>query len=84
MPDQQPQSFGQLVSNIDNNMAMLLDVLGKAGVNPEVAQSFAGLQDQFRAAIERLQGGGEPEEMSPKKPEGAASPEAGAAEVMPV
>lgn len=83
MPDQQPQSFGQLVSNIDNNMAMLLDVLGKAGVNPEVAQSFAGLQDQFRAAIERLQGG-EPEEMSPKKPEGAASPEAGAAEVMPV
>ncbi len=85
MPEQQPQSFGQLVSSIDNNMAMLLDVLAKAGVNPEVAQGFASLQDQFRGAIEKLQGGGdEGQEMAPKNPEGAASPEAGGAEVMPM
>jgi len=87
-PQQAPQGqqggFMGLVSNVYQQLGMIQDVLGKANANPAIAQKFAAIQDQFQAAIEQLQSGGEEEKMEPKNPEGAASPEAGAAEVMPM
>lgn len=88
-PAQPPQGgqgggFGALVSNVFQQLGTIQDVLAKAKVNPEVAQRFAAIQDQFQQAIAALQGGDEGQEMEPKKPEGAASPEAGAADVMPM
>jgi hypothetical protein len=89
-PSGQPQQPAQggfmgLVSNVYQQLGMIQDVLSKANAGPELAQRFASIQDQFQAAVEALQGGGdEGQEMAPKNPEGATSPEAGAAEVMPM
>jgi len=76
--------FMGLVSNVFKQLGMIQDVLAKANVNPEVAQQFAALQDQFQSAVESLQGGGQPAPQQAKNPEGSTSPEAGAAEVVPM
>jgi hypothetical protein len=84
---QQPQgaggSFGQLVNQISSQLGMLQQVVAKA--RPEQAEQFAQIQEMFQQSIEALQGNKEDEgeEMSPKKPNETASPEAGAADVMP-
>jgi hypothetical protein len=83
---QQPQgaggSFGQLVSQISSQLGMLQQVVAKA--RPDQAEQFAQIQDMFQQSIESLQGKeDEGQEMAPKKAEGTASPEAGAADVMP-
>lgn len=79
-----PQSFADLVSNIFNQLGMLQDVLGRAKVPPQVAERFGAVQSAFQQAVESLQGGeDEGQEMAPKQ-EGPSSPEAGAADVMPM
>ena len=88
-PPQQPSQPAQggfmgLISNVYQQLGTIQDVLAKANANPAVAQKFAMLQDQLQAAVEALQGGEQEDKMSPKNPEGATSPEAGAAEVMPM
>ena len=83
-PQQAPQQgggFGQLVSQIFEQLGILQQVVAKA--KPDAAEQFAAIQQQFQAAISSLQGGDEGQEMSPK-PEGAASPEAGASDAMPM
>ena len=82
---QQGGSFVDLISNIFSQLGTLQDVLGRAKVPPQVAQKFAAIQSQFQSAVESLQGGEEDEgqEMSPKQ-QGPASPEAGAADVIPM
>jgi len=87
MPPQAPQApqqsggFGQLVSQIFDGLGTLQEVISKA--KPEAVERFAALQQQFQQAIESLQGEDDGQEMSPK-PEGAASPEAGASDAMPM
>jgi hypothetical protein len=87
MPPQAPQApqqgggFGQLVSQIFDGLGTLQEVISKA--KPEAVERFAALQQQFQQAIESLNGEDEGQEMSPK-PEGAASPEAGASDAMPM
>jgi hypothetical protein len=81
---QQGGSFVDLISNIFSQLGTLQDVLGRAKVPPQVAQKFAAIQSQFQSAVESLQGGGdEGQEMAPKQ-QGPASPEAGAADVIPM
>lgn len=77
-----PASFGELVSQIYNNLGMLQQVIGKA--RPELAKDFAAVQEMFAQKISALQGEGKEVNENIKKPEGAASPEAGSADVMPM
>ena len=81
-PPQQGGGFGQLVSQIFEGLGTLQEVVSRA--KPDAAEKFAMIQEQFQAAISSLQGEDEGQEMSPKQPGGATSPEAGAAEVEPM
>jgi len=81
-PGQAPQQgggFGQLVSQIFEQLGVLQQVVAKA--KPDAAEQFAALQQQFQQAVSSLQG--EAQE-SPKQAEGTASPEAGASDAMPM
>ncbi len=81
-PPQQGGGFGQLVSQIFEQLGVLQQIVAKA--KPEAGEQFAALQQQFQSAISSLQGEDEGQEMSPKQPEGTASPEAGASDAMPM
>ena len=67
------ESLQKLVVNIADGLAMLTDVVGSAGLSPEVAQGFGALNEQFKGLVQTLM---QPSEEGAPPPEEAGAPQA--------